>query len=269
MASPVWAAVLISLGGASSNFLLGAAWGTCIDVGTNPVGRVERRHEHVGQIGAILSPSLVAVIVTYVSNWSAPLYLTGVLFLCGASAGCGSIPRAGRGLRRSQDSDHWPHTPTHRANALQMSSTRACTGLSASSTSAFGWLFEGAELVRENRRAREVPGPRRQSLTQQRQGSRAKEHPPDVRHMFRKHRRYASRSAEQPITAFAPRPESSAMSSRNRQAMASGRRPSAACPADLLDIRQQGAGRRRRRTSSRPRPRARGRPSFCRHPTHP
>ena len=29
MASPVAAAVLIAFGGASSNFLLGAAWGTC------------------------------------------------------------------------------------------------------------------------------------------------------------------------------------------------------------------------------------------------
>src|SRR5204863_6269858 len=33
VASPVAAAVLIALGGASSNFLLGAAWGTCLDIG--------------------------------------------------------------------------------------------------------------------------------------------------------------------------------------------------------------------------------------------
>src|SRR5262249_42284162 len=33
LASPVAAAVLIALGGASSNFLLGAAWGTCLDIG--------------------------------------------------------------------------------------------------------------------------------------------------------------------------------------------------------------------------------------------
>src|SRR5205823_106586 len=32
VASPVAGAILIALGGASSNFLLGAAWGTCVDI---------------------------------------------------------------------------------------------------------------------------------------------------------------------------------------------------------------------------------------------
>ena len=35
-------------------------------------------------VSAILSPTLVALIVGHFSNWSAPLYLTGVLFLMGA-----------------------------------------------------------------------------------------------------------------------------------------------------------------------------------------
>jgi len=37
-----------------------------------------------GQVGAILSPILVAEVVRRFSQWSAPLYLTGVLFLMGA-----------------------------------------------------------------------------------------------------------------------------------------------------------------------------------------
>jgi MFS-type transporter involved in bile tolerance (Atg22 family) len=37
-----------------------------------------------GQVGAILSPILVAAVVQRSSNWSAPLYLAGVLFLLGA-----------------------------------------------------------------------------------------------------------------------------------------------------------------------------------------
>ena len=39
-----------------------------------------------GQVGAILSPILIALAVQHVSNPSAPLYLTGVLFMMGAVA---------------------------------------------------------------------------------------------------------------------------------------------------------------------------------------
>ena len=84
VASPVAAAVLIALGGASSNFLLGAAWGTCVDIGGRRSGAVSAAMNTSGQVGAILSPILVATVVRNFSNWSAPLYLTGVLFLLGA-----------------------------------------------------------------------------------------------------------------------------------------------------------------------------------------
>jgi ACS family glucarate transporter-like MFS transporter len=84
LASPVAAAVLIALGGASSNFLLGAAWGTCLDIGGRRSGAVSAAMNTSGQVGAILSPILVAAVVRRFSNWSAPLYLAGVLFLLGA-----------------------------------------------------------------------------------------------------------------------------------------------------------------------------------------
>ena len=84
MASPVAAAVLIAFGGASSNFLLGAAWGSCVDIGGRRSGAVGAAMNTSGQVGAILSPILVAAFVRSFSNWSAPLYLTGVLFLFGA-----------------------------------------------------------------------------------------------------------------------------------------------------------------------------------------
>jgi ACS family glucarate transporter-like MFS transporter len=83
-ASPVAAAVLIALGGASSNFLLGAAWGTCLDIGGRRAGAVSAAMNTSGQVGSILSPILVAAVVAKFSNWSAPLYLAGVLFLLGA-----------------------------------------------------------------------------------------------------------------------------------------------------------------------------------------
>jgi len=82
--SPVTAAVLIALGGGSSNFLLGAAWGTCVDIGGRRSGAVSAAMNTSGQVGAILSPILVAEVVRQFSQWSAPLYVTGVLFLLGA-----------------------------------------------------------------------------------------------------------------------------------------------------------------------------------------
>jgi len=82
--SPVVVAVLIALGGASSNFLLGAAWGTCLDIGGRRAGAVSGAMNTSGQVGAILSPILIAFVVQRFSNSSAPLYLTGVLFLLGA-----------------------------------------------------------------------------------------------------------------------------------------------------------------------------------------
>jgi ACS family glucarate transporter-like MFS transporter len=83
-ASPVAAALLIALGGASSNFLLGAAWGTCLDIGGRRSGAVSAAMNTSGQVGSILSPILVAEVVRRFSKWSAPLYLAGVLFLLGS-----------------------------------------------------------------------------------------------------------------------------------------------------------------------------------------
>jgi ACS family glucarate transporter-like MFS transporter len=82
--SPVAAAVLIALGGASSNFLLGAAWGTCLDIGGRRSGSVSGAMNTSGQVGAILSPILVAFVAQRFSASTAPLYLTGTLFLMGA-----------------------------------------------------------------------------------------------------------------------------------------------------------------------------------------
>ena len=82
--SPVAAALLIALGGGSSNFLLGAAWGTCVDIGRRESGAVSAAMNSSGQVGSILSPILVAQVVQRFSQWSAPLYVTGALFLLGA-----------------------------------------------------------------------------------------------------------------------------------------------------------------------------------------
>ena len=84
VANPVLAAILISLAGASSNFLLGAAWGTCLDIGGRHSGVVSAAMNTSGAVGGFLSPIVVPLLVEHLSNWNAPLYLTGALYLLGA-----------------------------------------------------------------------------------------------------------------------------------------------------------------------------------------
>jgi MFS transporter, ACS family, glucarate transporter len=81
---PVAAAVLISLAGAASNFMLGAAWGTCIDLGGKHSGVMSATMNTAGQVGGVLCPVIVAFVVQRFASWSMPLYLTGTLYLFGA-----------------------------------------------------------------------------------------------------------------------------------------------------------------------------------------
>jgi ACS family glucarate transporter-like MFS transporter len=82
---PVWAAVLISLAAASSNFLLGASWGTCIDIGGDNSGVISAAMNTAGQVGGFLNPIIMALLVERLGDWNAPLYLMGGLYLFGAT----------------------------------------------------------------------------------------------------------------------------------------------------------------------------------------
>ena len=90
--SPVVGAVEIALGGAASNFLLGAAWGTCIDIGGRRAGAVSGAMNTSGQVGAIVSPILIAFVGQRFVSPNASVYLTGVLFLLGALCWLGVDP---------------------------------------------------------------------------------------------------------------------------------------------------------------------------------
>ncbi|NUQ65310.1 MAG: MFS transporter [Pirellulales bacterium] len=83
-AQPVLAAVLIALATAASMFTLGAAWGTCLDIGGSHAGVVSAAMNTSGQIGSILSPIIVAYFVGQRADWATPMYLMGGLFLFGA-----------------------------------------------------------------------------------------------------------------------------------------------------------------------------------------
>jgi MFS family permease len=78
------AAILIGLGGGMSAFLLGAAWSTCLDLGGAHAGVVSAAMNTAGQVGAFLCPILVGYMVQWFNNWTAPMYMTGILYCAGA-----------------------------------------------------------------------------------------------------------------------------------------------------------------------------------------
>ena len=80
----VVSAVLIAIGGGASAFLLGAAWGTCIDIGGSHSGVIGAAMNTAGQVGGFLSPIAAAFLVRHYASWSSPLYLVGVLYLLGS-----------------------------------------------------------------------------------------------------------------------------------------------------------------------------------------
>jgi MFS family permease len=92
-AEPLVAATWIAMATAASMFTLGAAWGTCLDIGGNHAGVVSATMNTAGQIGSLLSPVLVTYLAEEFNDWNAPLYLIGILFLLGAVSWCFIDPR--------------------------------------------------------------------------------------------------------------------------------------------------------------------------------
>jgi ACS family glucarate transporter-like MFS transporter len=77
-------AVLIALAAASSNFLLGASWGTCADIAGNHAATVSAAMNTSGQVGGVLSPIVFAFLTRTSASWAAPLLVTAALYLGGA-----------------------------------------------------------------------------------------------------------------------------------------------------------------------------------------
>lgn len=79
------AALLISFSGLFTAYPLGAAWGTCLDIGGSHAGMISACMNTAGQVGGMLSPVILALVVRETGSWSAPLYLTGALYFLGAA----------------------------------------------------------------------------------------------------------------------------------------------------------------------------------------
>ena len=83
--APMTAAVLIALATASCMLTTAAAWGTCVDIGREHSAVVSATMNTAGQIGAILSPFIVAYSAERFHDWNLPLYLLSGLFVLGAA----------------------------------------------------------------------------------------------------------------------------------------------------------------------------------------
>jgi nitrate/nitrite transporter NarK len=81
---PMLAATLIAVAVAASMFTLGAAWGTCLDIGGNHAGVVSAAMNTSGALSSVLSPLMVTWLLKWLGDWNAPLFVMGALFLVGA-----------------------------------------------------------------------------------------------------------------------------------------------------------------------------------------
>jgi MFS transporter, ACS family, glucarate transporter len=86
IAYPTLAILLISIAVAAVMFTLGAAWGTCLDIGGQHAGVVSATMNTVGNFGAIFSPIIAIYVKNQFGGWNAPLHLMGALFLIGMFA---------------------------------------------------------------------------------------------------------------------------------------------------------------------------------------
>lgn len=76
----VLSAVLIAVAAAASMFPLAASWAACIDLGGSSSGVVSAAMNTTGQIGGVLSPIVLTLLVNRFENWSVPLYVMAALY---------------------------------------------------------------------------------------------------------------------------------------------------------------------------------------------
>ena len=106
-------ALLIAASGAAASFLLGAAWGACLDIAGPHPGLVTGTMNTAGQIGAFLSPIILPLFLKRgAEDWATPLYIAGAFYLAGAVCWLFVDPR--RPIRGEIDEDEMQRgsTPT-------------------------------------------------------------------------------------------------------------------------------------------------------------
>jgi predicted MFS family arabinose efflux permease len=92
------AGLLIAIAGALSMFTLAPAWATALGIGGENAGLMGAVMNTSGQIGSILSPLVLAQIVTRTGDWSLPLYVLAGLY--GVAAVCWVFVRPKEGISK-------------------------------------------------------------------------------------------------------------------------------------------------------------------------
>jgi nitrate/nitrite transporter NarK len=83
-AEPRLAAILIAVAGAASMFTLAPSWACCIDIGGRNAAVLSAVMNTSGQVGGVLSPIILAMLVKRFANWSIALYLMAGLYFAAA-----------------------------------------------------------------------------------------------------------------------------------------------------------------------------------------
>jgi nitrate/nitrite transporter NarK len=84
--SAVAKAILLALALASADFALSACWAVCLDVAPNHAGVVTGFMNTFGNLGGLVGPMVVGLMVDRLGSWTLPLYVTAGVYVGGALA---------------------------------------------------------------------------------------------------------------------------------------------------------------------------------------
>ena len=84
--SPVAKAVLLALALASADFALSAAWAVSLDIAPNHAGVITGWMNTLGNLGGLVGPLVVGVVVARSASWTIPFHITAALYVMGAAA---------------------------------------------------------------------------------------------------------------------------------------------------------------------------------------
>jgi nitrate/nitrite transporter NarK len=79
-------AVFLALALASADFALSACWAVCLDVAPNHAGVVTGFMNTFGNLGGLVGPIVVGLMVDRLGSWTLPLYVTAAVYFAGALA---------------------------------------------------------------------------------------------------------------------------------------------------------------------------------------
>ena len=70
----------------AADFALGACWAVCIDVGAEHAGVITAFMNTFGNLGGLLGPLVVGLVVARWRSWTIPFYVTAAVYVAGAAA---------------------------------------------------------------------------------------------------------------------------------------------------------------------------------------